>query len=901
MKRWWLSGSVRLWFLVILSGCLSAVAIQPGWAEIKPRPEEKQEVQSQENLRPLLTRKIRQLSEVKHPSTNAKLLVQSPANPPVSEDIVQVTGVKANPTDKGVEVILQTTGAEQLQITNRSQGNNFIADIPNAQLRLPSGDAFIFRSQKPVAGITEIVVTNLDANTIRVTVTGEAGVPTVELFDSPDEGLIFGITTAATSAQQPQQENPTPPTAPPEEGEEAPQTETPSAQDDEPIELVVTGEQDGYRLPNATTATKTDTPLRDIPQSIQVVPRQVLEDQNVNRLEEAVRNVPGVNQATAPYFVNGTFLVIRGFTARDDSGNVLRNGLPDPVGTRQIDFSNIEQVEVLKGPASVLFGRANPGGTVNLITKQPLRDPFYRIDATIGNYSFYRGAIDLSGPLNDSKTVLSRLNIAYQNIGSFIDFVDAKRFFIAPVLSYAISDQTKLTLEGEYSSSEIEAFLGVPAQGSVLPNPNGRLPINRNIGEPSAKPFDVETARIGYKLEHQFNDNLWLRNEFRFSSYYATIDEIFGTSLQADNRTLNRQYTERTFLQQGYNFTTDLIGKFSTGSIEHQVIFGVDLSRFETPIFEGIGRSIAPIDIFNPVYGRQALGAAFPRFDTAFVTDALGIYVQDQIALTDNLKLLLGGRFDTFKRTDNNFLTNTETSVSDSAFSPRVGIVYQPIEPISLYANYSTSFTPVTGIAFDGSTFQPERGTQYEVGVKADLSNRLSATLAFYDLTRSNVLTTDPVNQGFSIQTGEQRSRGVELSIGGEILPGWNIFAGYAYNDAIITKDNTFPVNNRLNNAPENSFNLWTTYEIQSGDLKGLGFGLGLFYKGETQGDLANSFSVPSYLRTDASIFYKRDGFRVGINIRNLFDRNYYEFATSRTSVYAAEPLTVQGTISWEF
>ncbi|MDZ8110156.1 MAG: TonB-dependent receptor [Nostoc sp. DedQUE12a] len=887
MKGWIFLHKQNSWLVPSLIGYIFNFAVsQPVVAQVESDNQK-------------VTTHIPRLSEVKFPVSNIKdLLSQSaiPTNPPSQEDVIQVTGVQANPTDKGVEVILQTTVGEQLQITNRSAKNNFIADIPNAQLRLPSGDAFIFRSEKPIPGITEITVINLDANTIRVTVTGEAGLPIVELFDG-DEGLIFSVAGGVTSAQQPE----TSPSQQPEQPTSETQPQTPPAETDEPIELVVTGEQDEYRVPNASTATKTDTPLRDIPQSIQVVPRKVLEDQNVTRLEEAVRNVPGVNQASAPYFTNGTFLVIRGFTARDDSGNVLRNGLPDPVGTRQIDFANIEQVEVLKGPASVLFGRANPGGTVNLITKQPLREPFYNVDATIGSYSFYRGAVDLSGPLNDSKTVLYRLNVAYQNIGSFIDFVDAEKFFIAPVVSFAINDRTKLALEGEYSSSEIEGFLGVPAEGSVLPNPNGRLPINRNIGEPSAKPFDVETVRIGYRLEHQFNDNLSLRNEFRFSSYYATIDEIFGTSLQADNRRLlNRQYTERTFLQQGYNFTTDLIGKFSTGSIQHQVVFGVDLSRFDSPIFEGIGRSIAPIDIFNPVYG-GTLGAAFTRFDNTFVTDALGIYLQDQIGLTDNLKLLLGVRFDTFKRTDNNFLNNTQTSVSDSAFSPRVGIVYQPIEPISLYANYSTSFTPVTGIVFGDGTLQPERGRQYEIGVKADLSNRLSATLAFYEVTRSNVLTDDPVNRGFSIQTGEQRSRGVELSIGGEILPGWNIFAGYAYNDARITKDNTFAVNNRLNNAPENSFNLWTTYEILSGDLQGLGFGFGLFYKGETQGDLANSFTVPSYLRTDAVVYYKRDGFRVGINIRNLFDRSYYEFAQSRTFVYAAEPLTVQGTISWEF
>ncbi|MFN6563949.1 MAG: TonB-dependent siderophore receptor [Nostoc sp. ChiSLP01] len=886
MECSWLSGGVRLWFLLSLSGCLSAVVIGPGWAEMKSTVE-KQEVQSQENYKPLLTRKIQQLSEVDRPSTSAQMLVQSPA-----PEVVQVTGVQANPTDKGVEVILKTTQGEQLQITNRSADNNFIADIPNAQLRLPSGDGFTFRSQKPVEGITEITVTNLDANTIRVTVTGNAGLPTVELFDG-DEGLILGLTPAATVAQPPEAEKPANQTPP----------QQPAAQQDEPIELVVTGEQDGYSVPDTSTATKTDTPLRDIPQSIQVIPKQVLEDQNVTRLEEAIRNVPGVNTTFPPNFSNGAFFAIRGFTARDDSGNILRNGLPDFLATRQLDFSHIEQVEVLKGPASVLFGRSNPGGTINLVTKQPLRDPFYEVNATVGNYSYYRGTVDLSGPLDNSKQVLYRVNAAYQNIGSFTDFKNSERLFVAPVLSWAISDRTKLTLEGEYSSSENEVDLGLPAVGTVLPNPNGRIPLNRSVTEPSAKPFDVDLYRIGYSLEHKFSDSLSLRNAFRVSAFDATEDQVSGSSFQPGNRILNRSFTTRTINQASYNFAVDLLGKFSTGSIDHQVVFGVDLSRFDTSRFRGVGRAIAPLDVFNPVYG-QPLGAAFLSFDNGNLTDALGIYVQDQVKLAENLKLLLGVRFDTFNQTNQNFITNTETSVSGDAFSPRVGIVYQPIQPVSLYANYSTSFTPVTGIAFDNSTFQPERGRQYEIGAKVDFSNKLSATLAYFDLTRSNVLVDDPdvVNPSFSIQTGEQSSQGVELSIGGEIMPGWNIFAGYAYTDAKISKDtNPNLVDNRLNNAPENSFNLFTTYQIQQGNFKGLGIGLGFFFVGDRQGDLANTFTLPSYLRTDASIFYKQERLRAQINFRNVFNVDYYETAFGSFFVFPGEPFTVQGTISWQF
>ncbi|MHC5763718.1 TonB-dependent receptor plug domain-containing protein, partial [Nostoc sp.] len=340
-------------------------------------------------------REIRQLSEIEIPNTSARMLVQSPAptNLSAQESVIQVTGVEAKPTDKGVEVILQTTGGDKLQITNRSAENNFIADIPNAQLRLPNGDGFVFRSEKPVEGITEITVTNLDANTIRVTVTGETLLPTAELFDS-DEGLIFALTPAAT-AMQPEPEQPTTSETPPEE---------PAAQSDEPIELIVTGQQDNYRVPNASSATRTDTPIRDIPQSIQVVPRKVFEDRVITNQLDIIRTVSGVSPATqsnAPGSSTSA-ISIRGFSS---SSNRLRNGLREVVGrTTDGDLPNLERVEVLKGPASVLYGQGGIGGAINLVTKQPLRDPFYQIDFLAGSYDLYRPSIDLSGPLNDSRT-----------------------------------------------------------------------------------------------------------------------------------------------------------------------------------------------------------------------------------------------------------------------------------------------------------------------------------------------------------------------------------------------------------------------------------------------------------------------------------------------------------------
>jgi iron complex outermembrane receptor protein len=845
------------------------------------------------------TKEIRRLSEIERPITSAQKLVQSPAptTPPATE-IVPVTTVKANATKNGVEVILQTPKGQQLQLTNRSAGNSFIADIPNAQLRLPSGDAFTFRSTKPIAGIAEITVINIDANTIRVTVTGEAVVPTVELYDSPQEGLILSVATAASSTQQQQQQ----PQTQQKPGEDQPGNQTqptqPSASGDEPIELVVTGEQDGYNVPNATTGTRTDTPLRDIPQSIQVIPEQVLRDRQVNRLEDALRNANITPSGTSP---RGSFesFRIRGFDVRGN--NIFRNGLRDgSYGQVPTETANLERIEVLRGPASVLFGQGTPGGIINLITKKPLADSFYDFGVTVGSYDFYRGTADLTGPLNDNKTVLYRLNASYQDSGSFVDFFETRRLLVAPVITWAISPNTTLNLDAEIIRSTYPNDRGLPAIGTVLNNPNGKIPINRNVNEPGGRDFiDNFIDRFGYTLEHRFSENWSLRNAFRTTFYSYDQEAFYPTGLEDDNRTLNRGANSGTSSTNIYSLTADILGKFQTGPVKHTLLFGVDLYREDLyknkfDLFE-----FTSLDLFNPVYGGSR-GAVTFSGDNATLTDSLGIFFQDQIALTDNLKLLLGGRFDFVEQTQRDFLADTKESQSDDAFSPRVGIVYQPIEPISLYASYTRSFVPVVGSGFDNRLFEPERGTQYEIGVKADLSNTLSATLAFYQLTLSNVQTPDPRDPNFSIQTGEQRSRGIELNLTGEILPGWNIIAGYAYTDATVTKD---PTNegNRLNNVPEHSLSLWTTYEIQQGSLKGLGLGLGLFFVGEREGDLGNTFTLPSYLRTDASIFYKRNNFQATLGIKNLFDIEYFETAQNQLRVFPGAPLTVQGTVSVNF
>ncbi|HIK06868.1 MAG TPA: TonB-dependent siderophore receptor [Trichormus sp. M33_DOE_039] len=815
---------------------------------------------------------------------NTRILAQTPTT--TQETIILITGVKANSTAKGLDVILETTQGEKLQITNRSTGNNFIAEITGGQLQLPNGDAFTYRSEKPIEGIAEITVTNIDANTVRLTVVGETSLPAVELFDD-NAGLIFEVASPTTAAQTPQ----TPQTVEPPESQTPP--EEPAAQQDEPIELVVTGEQDRYRVPNASTATKTDTPVRDIPGSIQVIPRQILEDQKTTRLQEALENVSGVNKQGNYGGTDAGGYRVRGF---DQDGN-FRNGFNDTDFYSQVDTANIDRIEVLKGPASVLFGQVEPGGIINVVTKQPLRTPYYAAELNVGNYAFYRPSFDISGPLTDDGSLLYRLNVAYQNSGSFRDYNFLERVFVAPVITWNISDRTSLTFDLEYQHNDYLFDRGLPSIGD-RPAP---IPISRFIGLPHV--YDDSTFRIGYRLEHEFSKDWQLRNAFSFVSGKSSGTYTYGGYDLIDDQFAPIYVSRDEFIRDIYTLQTEVVGKFKTGSIVHQPLIGVELRRNTWKYTSFDVADPILLDIFNPNYDVE-LPATPDESTFSYTTqrDTLGIYFQDQITVADNLKVLVGGRFDAFQRKEEGF-SETASEESLSAFSPRIGIVYQPIQPISLYASYSQSFKPdrFFGRSASNEPFKPTRGTQYEVGIKADISEKLSATLAAYEITKTNVVTSDPNDPNLSVQVGEQRSRGIELDISGEILPGWNIIASYTYTDAITSKDNTIPVGNRIDNVPEHAASLWTSYELQSGDLKGLGFGLGLYYVGDRYADVENTSVLSSYFRTDSAIYYKRDNWRLALNFRNLFNETYYETSQARNTIYPGAPFTVIGSFSIQF
>jgi iron complex outermembrane recepter protein len=780
---------------------------------------------------------------------------------------VQVIGVKLNQTKTGLEIVLETQDGKPLQVDAskfRTEGNTLIADIPNAVLMLPGERSFA--AANPAKDVTNISVTQADSTSIRVSVAGAKALPTTE--------VVLKVGELAYSLNQ---------------------------DDEADEEIVVTGEgQRGYRVSSANTATRTDTPLRDIPQSIQVIPRQVIEDQGVQRISDAVRNVSGV-APTVGYGGASNNYTIRGF----QSFRIFRNGFSNNSAEIPFSTANIERVEVLKGPASVLYGQLEPGGIVNYVTKQPLSEPYRYAEFAAGSFNYYRPAIDLSGPVTEDKKLLYRLNVAYERSGSFRDFGFANTFFIAPVLTYNFSPNTSLTVELEYQN--IQQFF----DRALAPGlPYWDLPIGFNSGEPGDR-FPIDSFRGSYVFKHRFSENWFLRNAFSVDTSTATRNNVQPRNflLEDDERTLRRVYTLVPQYQDNYSLQTEVIGKFKTGSIQHQLLLGVDYIEANAG-YRFKREPYASLDIFNPIYRAEPLPTSFTNSDFAnnSDTDSLGFYLQDQITLLPNLKLLVGGRFDIvkFKSRDVDFLDTGMGVISQKnydAFSPRVGLVYQPIEPISIYASYSRSFNPNTfAVDINRQPLEAERGTQYEVGIKTEfLNKKLSTTIAAYSITKTNVATPDPNEPDIaSISAGEFKSRGVEFDLAGQILPGWNVITSYAYNDAFVSKDNSIPIGDKPTNAPRHTASLWTTYEIQTGNLKGLGFGAGMFFVGDREIEIPNTETVPSYLRADAAVYYRRNKWRVALNFKNLANTRYYD-AQGFALIYPGAPFTVLGTVSIQF
>ena len=791
-------------------------------------------------------------------------------------NLTRVTGVEINQTESGLELVLETVaGSERLVPLILPEDNDLVIDILDATLAFSIRDGVT--ELNPAPGITQVAVSQGDDNSIQIRITGTDRTPSAEIVTGRED-LVLSIVPEETTTEQ---------------------------QSDEQIDIIATGEgenEDNYFVPEASTVTRTDTPILDSSQSIQIIPQQVLEDQQVTRLDEALRNVSGVTFGGTNLGRSLEFS-IRGF----DAAPIIRNGFRQFGGDVVPETANLERIEVLKGPASVLFGEIEPGGLINLVTKKPTAEPFYQVEAQFGNRNFISPSIDFSDALTEDGKVRYRLNALYRSSDDIQDVDEnIERFFISPVVTWEIGENTDLNFELEYLNEDRPPSFGVPAIGDEIAD----IPFDQITNEPDDF-GEEEFLSVGYDLEHRFSENWKLRNGFRFTEQTASIDVAFPFEIDEETGTAFRFFASQPQDGESYSLQTSTEGEFATGKLDHQVLFGLDLNLAEDNFNKQTRLDLETpleLDLFNPIYGQTPR----PDFDTlpfiedrAIETRRLGIFAQDRIAFGDKFFLLAGLRYDTVEQILTDNLEQTEVSETYDSVVPRVGVVYKPIQPVSLYASYSQSFTPNDeDTTSDGQLLEPEEGEGFEFGVKSEfLKGKLFTTLAYFNIDKQNVATEDPDDGFSSVTTGEQSSQGIELDIVGEILSGWNIIASYAYIDAEVSEDDFIEVGNRLFNAPENSASLWTTYQLQRGNLQGLGFGLGFNFVGEREGDLENSYKLDSYFITNAAVFYDRDKWRVGLNLKNIFDVDYIAGASEprERGNDRGEPFTVLGSISYEF
>ena len=662
-----------------------------------------------------------------------------------------------------------------------------------------------------------------------------------------------------------------------------------------------------YRVSSTSTATRTDTPILETPFAVQVVPQELLRDQQVVRLEDALNNVSGVSYLGSAAGREASFS-LRGFG--DQFGNsapILYDGYR-LYGIFQAipDIALLQQVEVLKGPSSILFGQIEPGGVINLVSKQPLAHPFYEAELQVGSREFVRPRLDVTGPLTVQGNLLYRFNAVYEHASSFRDYdTDTNHWAVAPAFTWKMGPRTELTLNLQYIYNRGPADFGLTQFGT------GVVPVSR--GFVTNNPDDAITTdylSVGYSVEHRFSDHWKLRQGFRYISYDYDYSVVALPFVVADNHALiARFFADQDGKDRSYTLSTGVIGTFVTAFIKHTLTAGLDLNRSESRIVTVVDFDNPSIlDIFNPDYtlvpkpSRETL-ALFG--DTRDSSDRLGVYLQDQMYLLHNLILVAGLRYDSVERKTTNVDTPStpggQSEQTDDAVTPRVGLLYRPVKELGLFANYSQSFAPNTAVTASGASLAPQRGEGFEVGLKAELlEQKLLATLTYFDITKTNIAVADSNNPLFSIAVGEQRNQGVELDIAGEIVPGWKIIGSYAYIDAAITEDtNAAIVGNRPISVPEHKVTLWTTYEIQQGLGKGLGFGGGMEYASNRFGDLANSFRIGDYLLGNAAIFYRRHNYRLAMNVRNLSNASYIKGTTGNEGgIEVGEPFTVLGSIS---
>ncbi|WP_336218559.1 ferrichrome porin FhuA [Citrobacter amalonaticus] len=658
----------------------------------------------------------------------------------------------------------------------------------------------------------------------------------------------------------------------------------------------------------SATATKTDTPIQKVPQSISVVTAEEMALHQPKSVKEALSYTPGVAVGTRGASNTYDYLIIRGFAADGQSQNNYLNGLKmqgNFYNDAVIDPYMLERAEVMRGPVSVLYGKSNPGGLLNMVSKRPTTEPLKEVQFKMGTDSLFQTGFDFSDALDDDGVYSYRLTGLARSANAQQQGAEEQRYAIAPSFSWRPDDKTNFTFLSYFQNEPETGYYGwLPKEGTVSTLPNGkRLPTDFNEGADN-NTYSRNEKMVGYSFDHEFNDTFTVRQNLRYAENKVSQNSVYGYGMCSDplysgnpgtspcagipqsdwNHTLTRQYVIDNEKLQNFSVDTQLQSKFATSAVDHTLLTGVDFMRMRNDIdsWFGYAGSVAPSDIYNldrsdfDFGSRPGPSGAYQVLNKQKQT---GLYVQDQMQW-DKVLVTLGGRYDWAQQDSLNRVSDIQDSRDDNEFTWRGGVNYLFDNGVTPYFSYSESFEPASQTGASGNIFAPSKGKQYEAGVKYVPNDRpVVITGAVYQLTKTNNLMADPNGSFFSVEGGEIRSRGVEVEAKAALSASVNVVGSYTYTDAEYTTDTNYKGNTPAQ-VPKHMASLWGDYTMFDGPLSGLTLGTGVRYTSSSYGDPANSFKVGSYTLVDALVRYDlarlgMAGSNVALHVNNLFDREY--------------------------
>lgn len=673
-------------------------------------------------------------------------------------------------------------------------------------------------------------------------------------------------------------------------------------------EVIVTGQ---YLSIDRLNAVKTPTPIINVPQSLSIVDEIQIKNQAFTSIADITRYSTGLNISQGEGHRDA--IIIRG---NQTTADFFQDGVRDDVQYYR-PLYNLEQVEILRGANALLFGRGGVGGIINRVTKKPDNSgAFTGVTASVDTFGAHSAAVDINQPISDDLGF--RLNAFYEGLNNHRDFYDGQRFAINPTIAVDISPDTALSFSYEYLDDDRVVDRGVPSQ-NVDGGPD--IPLigfdNTFFGSGDANNTQLQAHILRARLNHSFTDTLRGNVSAQFADYDKAYQNLYAseevTVVSGTFDTVELDGYRDTTARQNFFIHGDLVGEFQTGPIGHTLLIGAEYGTQDTEnarfdnVFTANGDDQLFIPFTDPL-NIPAFSFSSPARDRASDVTVFSAYVQNQISLTEQFKVLLGGRFDSFDIDVNDIRANGQFARKDTEFTPRLGAIYKPAENMSFYASYSETFLPRSGDQFlslnlNQSQTEPQKTENLEAGLKWDIRLGLSFTGAVFEVDRSSVLTVDPDNSDVLDVIDGSTVKGFELQIQGDITDNWSVNAGYSYlngNVEDLSGDGTAGGNdgNEPRQTPKNMFHLWNNVQVSGA----LGFGLGATYQDSYFAREDNSVQVPDYIRFDAAAYYDvSDGIRLQVNVENLLDTNYYPAAHSNDNISTGKPLNARFTVSSRF